>query len=163
MRTYHIQKREDYHAYNLLCGQIRKLSHQLSLLPPQDPFRSQHESSLLNKLYDLGLMDGNGRTDDSNGGKMSDIQKKITVSAFCRRRLAVMVCRMKMSETVKMVISELVPDVITDPAFLVNRHMEDFVTWVDTSKMKRHIERYSDRLDLDSLEQQKFASSLLRN
>lgn len=39
------------------------------------------------------------------------------------------------------------PDVITDPAFLVNRHMEDFVTWVDTSKLKRHIARYSDQLE----------------
>lgn len=48
-------------------------------------------------------MDGNGRNEESSGGKMSDIEKKITVSAFCRRRLAVMVCRMKMAETVKMV------------------------------------------------------------
>ncbi|KAG0146471.1 hypothetical protein CROQUDRAFT_671099 [Cronartium quercuum f. sp. fusiforme G11] len=154
MRTYHVQRREDYHAYNLLCGQIRKLSHRLSLLPPQDPFRTQHEAALLDKLYDLGLMDGSGRTEESGGGKMSDIEKKITVSAFCRRRLGVMVCRMKMAETVKMAVQYIEqghirvgPDVITDPAFLVNRHMEDFVTWVDTSKLKRHIDRYADRLD----------------
>lgn len=28
---------------------------------------------------------------------------------------------------------------VTDPAFLVTRNMEDFVTWVDTSKIKRKV------------------------
>ena len=40
------------------------------------------------------------------------------------------------------------PDTITDPAFLVTRHMEDFVTWVDTSKIKRTIARYNDEVRL---------------
>ena len=35
------------------------------------------------------------------------------------------------------------PDPITDPAFLVTRHMEDFVTWVDTSKLKRTVMQYN--------------------
>lgn len=35
------------------------------------------------------------------------------------------------------------PDTITDPAFLVTRNMEDFVTWVDTSKIKRHVQKYN--------------------
>jgi U3 small nucleolar ribonucleoprotein protein IMP3 len=39
------------------------------------------------------------------------------------------------------------PDTITDPAFLVTRHMEDFVTWVDTSKLKRTVMEYNDELD----------------
>jgi U3 small nucleolar ribonucleoprotein protein IMP3 len=60
------------------------------------------------------------------------------------------------------------PDTITDPAYLVTRsvdrsspivmplliyssrlkcrHMEDFVTWVDTSKLKRTIMRYNDEV-----------------
>jgi U3 small nucleolar ribonucleoprotein protein IMP3 len=36
---------------------------------------------------------------------------------------------------------------ITDPAFLVTRTFEDYVTWVDTSKIKRAIMRYNDKLD----------------
>ena len=36
---------------------------------------------------------------------------------------------------------------MTDPAFLVTRNMEDFVTWVDTSKIKRKVLKYSDKLD----------------
>ena len=39
------------------------------------------------------------------------------------------------------------PDTVTDKAFLVTRNMEDFVTWVDTSKIKRKVLKYSDKLD----------------
>ena len=39
------------------------------------------------------------------------------------------------------------PEIVTDPAFLVTRTMEDFVTWVDTSKIKRKVLKYSDKLD----------------
>jgi len=72
---------------------------------------------------------------------------------------------MKMSQAVQYVEQGHVrvgPDPINDPAFLVtrwvtfnwqgeansskilsNRHMEDFVTWVDTSKLKRTVMRYN--------------------
>ena len=39
------------------------------------------------------------------------------------------------------------PHCITDPSFLVSRTMEDYVTWVDSSKIKRTIMKYSDKLD----------------
>ena len=39
------------------------------------------------------------------------------------------------------------PSPITDPAMLITRHMEDFVTWVDTSARKRTIMTYNDELD----------------
>lgn len=114
---------------------------------------------------------------------------KVTVGAMCRRRLAVVLVRLKMAETVKIVRHSLShlppscssypsqavtyveqghvrvgPDTINDPAFLVtrfvpslsynqikrlltirrqHRNMEDFVTWVDTSKLKRHVARYN--------------------
>ena len=38
-------------------------------------------------------------------------------------------------------------DLVTDPAYLVTRTMEDYVTWVDTSKIKKHIMKYNDKLD----------------
>ena len=38
-------------------------------------------------------------------------------------------------------------EVVTDAAFLVTRGMEDFVTWVDGSRVKRNIRRYRDELD----------------
>lgn len=145
MRRYHIQDRDDYHKYNKLCGSIRSYAHRLSLLPPQDPFRPRQEAALLNKLYDLGLL--------PTAPKLSDVENKLTVAAFCRRRLAVVMCRMRMAETVSAAAKfveqghvRVGPDTITDPAFLVTRHMEDFVTWVDTSKLKRTVMSYNDEV-----------------
>ena len=39
------------------------------------------------------------------------------------------------------------PNVVTDPAMLVTRNMEDFVTWVDNSKIRRKVLRYREQLD----------------
>lgn len=100
MRRYHIQNREDYQSYNRLCGSVRGLAHKLSQLPPQDPFRTKYEGMLLSKLYDMGILDITS--------KVSDIEGKVTVSALCRRRLAVVMCRLKMCETVSKVGSLLI-------------------------------------------------------
>ena len=108
--------------------------------------RDRQESMLLNKLYDMGLLD--------TGSKMSDIMEKLNVSAFCRRRLPVVMVRLHMSESVSQAVTyveqghvRVGPDTITDPAFLVTRNLEDFVTWVDTSKIRRAIQTYNDELD----------------
>lgn len=39
------------------------------------------------------------------------------------------------------------PDMVTDPTYLISRVMEDYITWVDTSKIKRTIMKYNDKLD----------------
>ena len=39
------------------------------------------------------------------------------------------------------------PQMILDPAFLVSRNMEDFVTWVDTSKIRQKVLEYNDLRD----------------
>ena len=39
------------------------------------------------------------------------------------------------------------PTVVTDSAFLVTRSMQDFVTWVDSSKIRTKIAKYNDKLD----------------
>lgn len=61
--------------------------------------------------------------------------------------------KMRMAETVSAAAKfieqghvRVGPDTITDPAFLVTRHMEDFVTWVDTSKLKRTVMSYNDEV-----------------
>ena len=74
--------------------------------------------------------------------------------AFCRRRLPVVMVRVKMAESVKGAV-ELIeqghvrvgPRVVTDPAFLVTRSLEDFVTWTQTSRIRRTVSKYNDKLD----------------
>lgn len=39
------------------------------------------------------------------------------------------------------------PVCAADPAYHVTRSMEDFVTWVDTSKIRRKVQRFNDKLD----------------
>lgn len=39
------------------------------------------------------------------------------------------------------------PDVVTDPAYLVTKNMEDFVTWVDSSKIRKKVMEYNEKLD----------------
>ncbi|CAH1768310.1 1735_t:CDS:2 [Entrophospora sp. SA101] len=61
---------------------------------------------------------------------------------------------LKMAETVKEAVTfveqghiRVGPETVTDPAYLVTRNLEDFITWVDTSKIKRKIMKYNDKLD----------------
>jgi U3 small nucleolar ribonucleoprotein protein IMP3 len=146
MRTYHIQNREDYHKYNKLCGSIRKLAAKLAVLQPNDPFRIKHEQLLLEKLYSMGIL--------ATQSKISDLENKVTVSAVCRRRIGVVMCRLKMSENLKDAVTfieqghvRVGPNVITDPAFLVTRNMEDYLTWVDSSKIKENLLKYRNKID----------------
>ncbi|KAG9249926.1 uncharacterized protein F5Z01DRAFT_684266 [Emericellopsis atlantica] len=145
-RRYMIQKPEDYHKYNRLCGSIRQLAHRLSLLPPENPTRRKHETLLLQKLYDMGII--------SSTSKLSLVENNVTVSAFARRRLPVVMTRLRMAEHVqaatKMIEQGHVrvgTDVITDPAYLVTRTTEDFVTWSVGSKIKNNVMKYRDKLD----------------
>ncbi|KAL6857669.1 U3 small nucleolar ribonucleoprotein imp3 [Amphichorda felina] len=145
-RRYHIQRPEDYHSYNRICGSLRQLAHRLSLLPPDNATRRKHEELLLNKLYDMGIL--------SSKSKLSSVEKGATVSAFARRRLPVVMTRLRMAQTVqaatKMIEQGHVrvgTETVTDSAYLVTRTTEDFVTWSVGSKIKKNIMKYRDQLD----------------
>lgn len=149
MHTYHVQNREDYAKYNKLCGEIRQFAHKLTQLHAHDPIRIKHEQLLLEKLTNMGVIFTGG-----SKAKVSDLERKVTVAAFCRRRLPVVMCRLKMAPTVaeatKFVEQGHVrvgPQVVTDPSFLVTKNMEDFLTWVDSSKIKRNVLKYKNQID----------------
>lgn len=146
MAAYHIHNRDDYLKYNKICGDIRKVAHQLSLLQPTDPYRIKHEQLLLEKLYNMGVL--------ATKSKISDLENKIGVAAFCRRRIGVVMCRLKMAESIKDANTfieqghvRVGPNVITDPAYLVTRNLEDYLTWVDSSKIKRNVLKYKNKID----------------
>ena len=100
---------------------------------------------LLNKLYFMGLI---------TTRKSLSLCEKLPASVLCRRRFSVVVVRMKFCETMKQAVTYIEhghlrvgPVVVKNPAFLVTRSMEDHITWVDSSKIKRTVEKYNDRLD----------------
>jgi U3 small nucleolar ribonucleoprotein protein IMP3 len=132
-------------AYNRLQGHIRKLATKVKDLPSTSPFRIAITDEILQKLHQMGLIDTT---------KSLQKAEEVTASAFCRRRLPVVMVRLKMAQTVKLAVTlcetgqvRIGPNVVTDPAFMVTRDMEDFVTWVDASKIKRTVARYNDKLD----------------
>ena len=113
-------------------------------LDAADPVRTETTDLLLNKLYILGLIQN----------KRLLACDKIAASTLCRRRLPVVLVRLKFAETMKEAVAlveqghiRVGPHAVNDPAYLVSRSMEDYVTWVDTSRIKRTIMRYNDKLD----------------
>jgi U3 small nucleolar ribonucleoprotein protein IMP3 len=144
LRRYHVQEREDYHTYNKICGMVTKLTTMLKNLDQKDPVRIDVTDLLLDKLYGLGLIQT----------KRLLSCDKIAASTLCRRRLPVVLVRLKFAETMKEAVAlveqghiRVGPHSVTDPAYLVSRTMEDHVTWVDTSRIKRTIMKYNDKLD----------------
>ena len=95
LRRYHVQNREDYTKYNKLCGQVRQIANELALLDAADPFKHETSSQLIDKLYKMGLI---------SSEKLAECEK-VTVSAFCRRRLPIVMVRLKMAETVREAIT----------------------------------------------------------
>jgi len=145
LRRYRIQNRNDYSSYSKLCGMVTKLSAKLKALPQDDAFRIAMTDQLLTKLYNLGVIDA-----DQSLAKAD----QITVSSFCRRRLPVVMMRLKMAQNLRAAVTfveqgqvRVGPHVVTDPAFLVSRPLEDYVTWIDSSKIKRTLHKYNDKLD----------------
>ncbi|KAH8325118.1 hypothetical protein KR074_001327 [Drosophila pseudoananassae] len=164
LRRFHIQKREDYTKYNKLSREIRELSEKIAKLDASDPFKSEATTMLLNKLHAMGV---------SNDQLTLQTAAKTSASHFCRRRLPVIMVKrrlpakcvdsfnltkisisVRMSEHLKHA-TDLIeqghvrvgPEMVKDPAFLVSRNLEDFVTWVDGSKIKEHVQRYNDLRD----------------
>lgn len=145
LRKYHIQKREDYTKYNKLCNFSKSLAHKVKELDAKDPFRAECTNMLLEKLYNIGVIPTK---------KNLVLCEKLSASAFCRRRLPVIMVRLRMTQAIKDAVKYIEqghvrvgPEVITDPAFLVTRNMEDFITWTDTSKIRKHVLEYNDMKD----------------
>lgn len=149
-RRYHLTEPLDYDKYNALAGKLRKLAHLLSNLDPTDPLRKERESVLLEKLWQMGIL----KQSREQGAGLSAVENDVTVSAFCRRRLGVLMVRTGMVEHVRTAHKfieqghvRVGTEVVTDPAFLISRGMEDFVTWVDGSKIQRQVMKYREKLD----------------
>ncbi|XP_062106435.1 uncharacterized protein LOC133817833 [Humulus lupulus] len=145
MQRYHVTGRDDYKKYSGLCRMVHKLVNILMKMDGKDPFRIQMTDMLLEKMYNIGVIPSR---------QSLALCERLTVSAFCRRRLSTILVRLKFAEHLKEAVTYIEqghirvgPDTITDPAFLVTRNMEDFITWVDSSKIKRKVLEYNDKLD----------------
>ena len=145
IRRYHVQDREEYKELNKVCGMVTKLTNLLRQIDPRDPNRVEMTEKLLDKLYSMGAIPST---------KSLTLCDKLSTSSFLRRRLSVVMVRLKMSETLREAVTfieqghvRVGPKVVREPSYHVTRNMEDFVTWVDTSKIRRKVMAYNDKVD----------------
>jgi U3 small nucleolar ribonucleoprotein protein IMP3 len=92
MRRYHVQRREDYMYYNKMVGYATKLSAMLKKMDVADAVRIDVTQQLLNQLYDTGVIQAKTSLSAVDG---------LTASAFCRRRLPVVLVHKKFCETIR--------------------------------------------------------------
>ncbi|KAL0207449.1 hypothetical protein P9112_012077 [Eukaryota sp. TZLM1-RC] len=145
LRRYHIQDRADYEHYNRIVGMVTKLANKLELMPQTDEHRIKMTTTLLSKLFSMGVI--------TNKESLL-VAKKVTASAFCRRRLPIVMVRLKMANSPR-IATQMIEhghirvgtDTIMDPAFLVPRHLEDSITWTQGSKYRQHIAKYQSQYD----------------
>jgi ribosomal protein S4 len=79
-----------------IVGHVTKLVSKLKQLPQQDETRIRVSEQLVKKAYDMGLT--------QNTNSLLPLET-LSVSSLCRRRLAVVMVRLKMSETMKEAIT----------------------------------------------------------
>ncbi|OEH75706.1 U3 small nucleolar ribonucleoprotein [Cyclospora cayetanensis] len=145
IRRYMIQDREDYHRYNKLCGLITKLVSGLRSLAPDDSFRVKMTELLLDKLYRMGVISRREGLSAAEG---------LPASAFCRRRLAVVLLKNRMASHLKQAVEyieqghvRLGNEVVTCPALHVTRDGEDLISWAQGSAIQRHVKEFNQEAD----------------
>merc|ERR1712203_1257936 len=135
----------EYTLYNKLSREIREIVRKIKDLDTKSPHRVEMSAAFLEKLFNMGMIPTKWNL---------ELCDSVTASSFCRRRLPVVMVRSKMAENIK-TATQLIEqghvrvgsDVVKDPAFLVTRNLEDFVTWVDTSAIRKHVMEYKEMRD----------------
>lgn len=158
-----------FRRYNKLSRTIRELAKRVSEIDAKEPFRTEMSAALLEKLYVLGLIPTKWDLNNAvNISASSFCRRRLPVVMVRSEYMPINIaCSIpfrcehfvintfsfptdNMSENVKNA-TDLIEqghvrvgtEVIKDPAFLVSRTLEDFVTWVDSSKIRRHVMEYN--------------------
>ncbi|KAF9614494.1 hypothetical protein IFM89_018933 [Coptis chinensis] len=145
MRRYHITSRDDYKKYSSICRMVQKQVHLLKQMNPNDPFRIKLTGLLLEKLWDMGVIQQR---------KSLAFCEKLSVSCFLRRRLSTVMVRKKYVEQLKAAVTYIEQghimvgtNTITDPAYLVTRNAEDSIKWEPSSKINKAVQVYHGKYD----------------
>jgi len=142
-----LRDQQEYMKYHKIAKEINIALDKVRKLPDDDNFRTFKKVQLellITKLYQMGVL--NDRNLDYTG--------KISAEMICRRRISYIMFKEHFAESVNLAclyISHghvrIGPEVISDPAYLVTRNLEDFISWVDASKIKKTILKFNEELD----------------
>ncbi|KAI5169986.1 U3 small nucleolar ribonucleoprotein IMP3 [Pancytospora epiphaga] len=141
---YLLKSRDEYKFYSRIVGMIRKLAESLSRLTDNDPTKMLVSKKLINLLYETGIIENKKLIDCTTVG----------VSSLCQRRIpSIMVSKglvqgYKEADTfVQQGHIRMGNRLISDTSTLVSKAMEDFVTWTDSSKIRRKIDEFNGNYD----------------
>ncbi|KRY12135.1 U3 small nucleolar ribonucleoprotein IMP3 [Trichinella patagoniensis] len=134
MQRYRLKSHEEYTSYSKLSHEVRELARKIKELDPKDPFRVESSRLLIDKCYAIGLIP--------------------TRRGLDLRRLPVLMVKSNMVENLATATKfvehghvRVGPVMISDPAFIVPRNLEDFITWTNTSAVRKHVLEYNDMKD----------------
>jgi len=128
-------------------------------------FRDEQVALLAKKLYTMGVIDRMEQLEEEfeKRGEETDAKSRrqpfrVSVSSFCKRRLSYIMKKKKYCESVKLATMYIVhghvrigPELITDPAFVVTKSMEDFITWTGGAIKTKIADFSGERDDYDLL------------
>lgn len=141
---YLLKSREEYKEYSKIVAMTRTLTESLARLADNDSTKLLVAKKLINLLFSIGIIDNK---------KLSDCSK-VTVPSLCMRRLPMVMCKRKLvqgySNADKLVQQGHVRvgnRRINDTSMLVSRTMEEFVSWVDGSKIRKKIDEFNEEYD----------------
>jgi U3 small nucleolar ribonucleoprotein protein IMP3 len=145
---YKLRDQTEFFNYQKIATQVNDAIKQIRDLNDKEylAFKKEQFDLLSNKLYQMGVLDS---VDELDRGL-----SKITVGRFCRRRISYLLKVQHFAENVSLANDfirhghiRIGPNVISDPAFLVPRNMEDYITWTNQSVIKDTIRKYNDEYD----------------
>lgn len=145
IKKYHLEDREDYRRYMRLVGLTRSLMTHLRHLPADSKIRIEITQQLVDKMFDMGLLH------EKLG--LSEVDKT-GVEAYCKRRLPTLMVKLKMAPNCKFA-SDFIHhghvrvgiNQVRDPAMLVPRTLDDYITWMPGSKIRQHIDSFNAQKD----------------
>eukprot|EP01056_Protomagalhaensia_sp_Gyna25_P003667 Protomagalhaensia_sp_Gyna_25__3666@NODE_3295_length_635_cov_28_187919_g2763_i0_p1_GENE_NODE_3295_length_635_cov_28_187919_g2763_i0NODE_3295_length_635_cov_28_187919_g2763_i0_p1_ORF_typecomplete_len193_score28_18Ribosomal_S4/PF00163_19/2_1e09S4/PF01479_25/2_7e03S4/PF01479_25/4_2e06_NODE_3295_length_635_cov_28_187919_g2763_i057611 len=144
--SFKLKNHEEYRQYLKMASCVKQLSRSLAQLPDDNELKITISRELRNKLYRMGVL-------ESVNCSLEDCSQ-ITVPMFCRRRLPILITKLKYAQHRTQAVDlvehghiSIGADVVTDPATLVTRDMEDKIRWSEGSKMKRITKEFRGELD----------------
>ncbi|KAI5147982.1 U3 small nucleolar ribonucleoprotein IMP3 [Enteropsectra breve] len=139
-----LKSRDEYKRYNKIVGMIRKLAENLARLADNSPTKQQIGKQLISLLYDIGIIEHR---------KLLECTQ-VSVSDFCMRRLPMVMVQKKMlakycdaDKFVQHGHVRLGAKTLNDTSTLISKAMEEFVTWTDSSKIRKKIDEFNDEYD----------------
>lgn len=155
VKEYGLSGNDEFNKYNYISKQVNSSINELLTKKSEENdvslkrYIDDQLQLIYDKLYAMGVLDSK-----------TEYQEQFTkygipTERFLRRRLNyVMSHELEMGEDIKKTTQyikdghvKVGPKTVTDPAFLVTRTLEDYVTWSSKSKIRRTILKYNNVWD----------------